>query len=224
MRSPLRSLVFIFSLLSTVAAAWGQTDTDATFISPPSPPPAVPGETSDTALFPDATRPPQWAQQVDIFRNLYRIRTDLYRSQRLERKDVPLLRALNIRTVINLRAFHTDEEILADTGIRRIDIPLLTWDIRDKHVIAVLGAIQQSLPDGAVLIHCQHGADRTGLISAMYRIVFENWSREEALRELTEGGYGYHAVWKNIPRYIREVDIEKIRAAVMARTSAPLNP
>ena len=36
--------------------------------------------------------------------------------------------------------------------------------------------------NGPFLIHCQHGADRTGLMSAMYRILEQGWTPEDALR------------------------------------------
>ena len=68
--------------------------------------------------------------------------------------------------------------------------------------------------DGPVLIHCWHGSDRTGLISAMYRILYQDWSKDAAIDELMKGGYGYHAMYKNIPEYIRKVDILNIRKMV----------
>ncbi|NKQ78182.1 protein-tyrosine-phosphatase, partial [Rhizobium sp. UPM1134] len=37
---------------------------------------------------------------------------------------------------------------------------------------------------------------------------------EKALDELQSGGFGYHAIWANIPRYLRTVDVDKIRHAV----------
>jgi len=46
----------------------------------------------------------------------------------------------------------------------------------------------------------------------MYRMVYQNWNKEQASDELMNGGYGYHSMWKNIPSYIRKVDIEKIRS------------
>ena len=67
---------------------------------------------------------------------------------------------------------------------------------------------------GPVLMHCKHGADRTGLVSAMYRILYQNWTREQALDELVNGGYGYHSLWKNIPEYLKKVDIEAVRQKV----------
>ena len=69
---------------------------------------------------------------------------------------------------------------------------------------------------GPFLIHCLHGADRTGTMCAMYRLVVQGWSKDDAIKEMTEGGFGYHAMWGNLIRYLRNVDVERIREAVDA--------
>ena len=52
----------------------------------------------------------------------------------------------------------------------------------------------------------------------MFRLVEQRWSREDAIRELKDGGYGFQTTWLNIPRYLGKVDIEKIRREVDALT------
>nr|WP_246217361.1 tyrosine-protein phosphatase [Paraburkholderia panacisoli] len=39
-----------------------------------------------------------------------------------------------------------------------------------------------------LLIHCQHGADRTGFVSALYRVLFQSWTKQQAEDELLYGG------------------------------------
>ncbi|MDQ0394656.1 tyrosine-protein phosphatase [Labrys monachus] len=80
--------------------------------------------------------------------------------------------------------------------------------------MAALRAIRRHRSRGPVLLHCQHGADRTGLVCALYRILDENWSKADALAEMKRGDYGYHAVWGNIPTYLRKADIAMLRAAI----------
>lgn len=161
-------------------------------------------------------RPAQWAQPVDPANNLYRITPTLYRSAKLDPAMLPELKRLGIRTVINLRAQNNDEKMLRNSGINRIDIPMRAWNIDDDKIVAALKAIKEAEKQGPVLFHCQHGADRTGVVAAMYRIIFQGWSREAALAELEDGGYGFHSVWVNIPRYVRGVDINTIKSVVQA--------
>ena len=75
---------------------------------------------------------------------------------------------------------------------------------------------------GTVLVHCQHGADRTGLLVAVYRVVVQGWSKERAIDEMTNGGFGFHPVWKNLVAYLRHLDVARIRAeaGLVANTPA----
>jgi protein tyrosine/serine phosphatase len=79
-----------------------------------------------------------------------------------------------------------------------------------------LRAIAQA--EKPILIHCWHGSDRTGVVAAMYRMVFQNWPREQAIDEFVNGGFGYHAsFYPNIERYLKRVDIEAIRRQVVGK-------
>jgi tyrosine-protein phosphatase SIW14 len=44
-----------------------------------------------------------------------------------------------------------------------------------------------------VLLHCRAGLHRTGLLAAVYRMEYQGWSRQEALRELNAHGFGEFA-------------------------------
>lgn len=41
-----------------------------------------------------------------------------------------------------------------------------------------------------ILIHCKAGLHRTGVLAALYRQEYEGWSKEQALRELKNHGFG----------------------------------
>lgn len=163
-----------------------------------------------------SARPATWAERVGHSANLYRISPSLYRSAQLSAADLPELQQLGIRTVVGLRAFHSDAEWLKNSGLQMQRVKIYTWAIHDAQVVAALRAIRQAEPQGPVLLHCWHGADRTGLIVAMYRMVYQGWTREQAWDELAHGGYGYHSMWKNIPEYLRKVDVDSIRRQVEA--------
>jgi protein tyrosine/serine phosphatase len=162
-------------------------------------------------------RPVTWAQpqQVAGVANLYQITPMLYRSEQPTALGMKNLEKLGIRTVINLRFFNNDRKEVAGTLLRTERVKILTWDIDDQQVVEVMRILRDP-QNGPFLIHCQHGADRTGLMSAMYRILEQGWSVDDALAELTGGGYGYHSMWSNILKYVRSADIEKLRAAIGA--------
>jgi len=164
-----------------------------------------------------AVRPVQWAEPVEMegVSNLHRISPTLYRSEQPTALGMKNLERLGIRTIINLRAFNDDKDEVKGTSLRTERVKILTWDIDDQQVVEVMRMLRDP-QNGPFLIHCQHGADRTGLMSAMYRILEQGWSVDDALAELTGGGYGYHSMWSNILKYVRSADIEKLRAAIGA--------
>jgi protein tyrosine/serine phosphatase len=160
-------------------------------------------------------RPTHWAEPIALegVPNLHRITPMLYRSEQPTSLGMKNLEKLGIRTVINLRFFNDDHDEVEGTSLRTERTKILTWRIGDKHVIEVMNMLKQT-ENGPFLIHCQHGADRTGLMSAMYRILEQRWTADEALQELTDGGFGYHSMWTNIIEYVKSVDVEKLRAAI----------
>jgi protein tyrosine/serine phosphatase len=163
------------------------------------------------------TRPDKWAKplQVNGADNLFQVNDFIYRSRQPTKEGFANLNKLGIRKVINLRNFWTDKNELKGSGITDFcQVKVNAGKIEDDEVITVLRILKDTAA-GPFLMHCQHGADRTGVMCAMYRIVFQGWSREAALEELREGGYGFHGVWRNIPEYIKSVDIDYIRKEVM---------
>jgi protein tyrosine/serine phosphatase len=170
-----------------------------------------------TNLAPPAavSRSVHWAEPIvlDGVPNLHRISPTLYRSEQPTALGMQNLEKLGIRTVINLRYFNDDEDEVKGTSLRTERTKILTWRIGDKHVVEVMSMLKQS-ENGPFLIHCQHGADRTGLMTAMYRVLEQGWAPDDALKELTDGGFGYHSMWKNIIRYVKSADVEKLKAAV----------
>ena len=171
-----------------------------------------------------APRPSTWAEPIALegVPNLHRLTPMLYRSEQPTALGMRNLEKMGIRTVINLRAFNSDDDEVRGTSLRTERVKILTWDVDDDHVIDVMRMLQKT-ENGPFLIHCQHGADRTGLMSAMYRVLEQGWTVDDAVAELTGGGYGYHAMWKNILRYVRSADVDKLRAAIAA-ASAPSAP
>lgn len=164
----------------------------------------------------ESNRPAQWAVPIKLqgVSNLHRINDSLYRSAQPTKEGMKNLEKMGIKTIITLRAFHSDKDELKGTGLLNSALSVKTWHIEDKDVIRVLKIISKK-ENGPFLIHCQHGADRTGVMSAMYRIVGQGWSKDEAIREMVEGGYGFHSVWSNIIEYVKNVDVEKIKLGIV---------
>jgi len=119
------------------------------------------------------------------------------------------LKQMGIETVVNLRSFHSDRNEIGNTGLAYEHIYMKAWHPERKEIVRFLQIVSNPKRT-PVLVHCQHGADRTGTMSALYRIVVEGWTKEEAIAEMTEGGFRFHKIWANLPDWIAELDIESI--------------
>jgi tyrosine-protein phosphatase SIW14 len=42
----------------------------------------------------------------------------------------------------------------------------------------------------------------------------ENWPKDEAIREMTKGGYGFHPVWDHLIEYIEQLDVAKMKEEI----------
>jgi protein tyrosine/serine phosphatase len=163
----------------------------------------------------ESDRPISWATPIQMpgVANFYKITDYLYRSEQPTQEGMKNLKKMGIKTVINLRAFHSDLDEIQKTGLLNEELSLKTWHIEDEDVIRVLRIIRKR-ENGPFLMHCWHGADRLGVMCAMFRIVEQGWTKDEAIQEMVKGGYGFHAVWLNIIEYVKNVDVERIRKKV----------
>ena len=162
---------------------------------------------------PVSIRSPEWAQPVGNQYNLHQMTPTLYRSALPDRNAAPLLEKLKIGTVINFLP-ESDADWLKSPDIRQVQLSYRTNHVDDSDVLAALRAIQQAEANGPVLMHCKHGSDRTGLMAAMYRVVIQGWSKEDALNEMTLGGFGTSNGFKDGVRYMMRADIDKLRTAL----------
>ena len=90
-------------------------------------------------------------------------------------------------------------------------ISVQSWSAEEEEVVDFLRVVtaKERQP---VFVHCLHGADRTGMMMAIYRMVVQGWSKDEAIEEMTQGGYGFHSIWTNLVDYVRRVEVERLRA------------
>ena len=158
-------------------------------------------------------RSAEWAQPVGTQYNLHQMTPTLYRSALPDSSAVPLLEQLKIGTVINFLP-ESDASWLKAPGIRQVQLSYRTNHVDDSDVLAALKAIKEAEANGPVLMHCKHGSDRTGLMAAMYRVVVQGWSKEDALNEMTLGGFGTSNGFKDGVRYMMKADIDKLRTAL----------
>jgi len=142
--------------------------------------------------------------------NFYKLNDSVYRSEQPSKKGMRELEAMGIKSILNLRRRKTDEKKIKglDLQLKRIPLKAATVDFDD--IFTVLNSMQQAKKP--VLIHCWHGSDRTGVIIAAHRMVFENWSKDKAIAEFISKPLGHHRIrFHNLVTLLETLDVELLR-------------
>lgn len=161
-------------------------------------------------------RPQHWGTAINQKDNFYRISEFVFRSEQPHAELLPQLKAQHINVVINLRSRNADLDVLPSTDFQLRHIPIHTWAMSREDLLTVMQQIQQAKRlNQKTIIHCYHGSDRTGASIAMYRIIFENWSTEDALNEMKHGGYGFHPVWIHIEKIFSPENVKWIQQQLL---------
>ncbi|MFH0880980.1 MAG: tyrosine-protein phosphatase, partial [Lentisphaerota bacterium] len=169
-------------------------------------------DATTTTAIPAANDKTEWAQAITLegLPNLHKVTPSLYRGAQPTEPGFTQLTNLGVKTVINLRAFHSDRELLAGTGLNYEEISFKTWHPEEEDMVRFLQIVGNT-NNAPVFVHCQHGADRTGMMCAIYRMVIGGWDKAAAIREMTEGGFGFHPIWSNLVAFLQKLDVEALR-------------
>ncbi|WP_297924163.1 tyrosine-protein phosphatase [uncultured Campylobacter sp.] len=168
---------------------------------------------ADTAARNTNPNSSQKATLIDEAKNFYRVDERLFRSAQLDGSDAAKLHELGIKSIVNLRHFSRggDRRAFGDQ-FWLANKPLQSWEIKPAQIADVLRTIRERQKEGAVLVHCYHGADRTGLVVAMYRVIYQGWSLDAARSEMIDGGYGFHSMWQDIAGFLTPQNEALVRA------------
>jgi tyrosine-protein phosphatase SIW14 len=132
------------------------------------------------------------------------VNPSLYRGAQPTSEGYRRLRELGVKTVISFRSAHSSKAEVEACGMTCIEIPLQANILgsvppTDEEVRRFFDIVLD--PERQpVFIHCMAGRDRTGTMTALYRIEVDGWSPEEAAEEMRL--FGFHTSFINLERFV----------------------
>lgn len=138
----------------------------------------------------------------------------VYRSGQMTVEGfVEAVKRYHIRTIINLQDEFPDPDVLQSyfswrttpeselckrLGVRYEFLPpdLIAHRLVPDHRPAAVEHFLAIMDDPAaypVLLHCRAGLHRTGVMTAVYRMEYDGWDKEQAIGELKANGFGEFA-------------------------------
>lgn len=117
------------------------------------------------------------------------------------------LKSMGIKTVINLRSGHGEKNAVEAAGMRYIEFKLpMNNGISKEKFDEIVGAMADP-SNQPVYVHCALGQDRTGVVVASYRMKVDDWSYEDAEKEMQS--FGFNDTWihlkKSLKRYAAHI-------------------
>lgn len=155
----------------------------------------------------------------------------IYRSAQMNADGLSqVIKEDNIKSILNLRGKDSDQGwYQAETstarrlGVQHYDFALsASQEVQGEEIDQILDTINRA--PKPMLIHCKSGADRTGLIGALYLYRLEGKSAEAADRELTIF-YGHvpylfwrdtiamdHSFWRYVKSHAQQPNAGKVKS------------
>jgi protein tyrosine phosphatase (PTP) superfamily phosphohydrolase (DUF442 family) len=132
-----------------------------------------------------------------FFNTRHAIADDCYRSSHPMPYQLRAAKRAGVSSVLSLRGdeIHIGSNLLEIDACRELGLvlahqPIGSHDPPERHQLLRIKQLFDQLPR-PLLLHCKSGADRAGLVSAIYLLVEKQQPLEVAMRELSLWRYGH---------------------------------
>jgi tyrosine-protein phosphatase SIW14 len=127
--------------------------------------------------------------------NFHQVNDHIYRGAQPPAEGIGELAKLGIKTVIDLRESgdrsESEKKSVEAAGMRYLSFPMAAFGAPAEEVVVKLLTLFEDSNSGPIFVHCRRGADRTGTIIAVYRIVHDHWENAKALAEAKAFGMSW---------------------------------
>lgn len=132
-----------------------------------------------------------------VFNTRSQIAPGVYRSSHPMPYQLRSAQRAGVRTVLNLRgpeqhvgSNQIEWDACRRLGLKLVHFPIGSRDAPSREQVLTLIELLGTLPRG-LLIHCKSGADRAGLASTIYMLVYAGQPLDQALKQLSFWRHGH---------------------------------
>ena len=136
------------------------------------------------------------AQQSAI-RNFGKVNDNYYRGAQPNRPQVAALKAMGVKTIIDLRRDSNahERQWAHEQGLQYYNLRLKSHQRATEQQTKAFLSLVNDPANWPVFVHCRGGQHRTGAMTAAYRITHDGWTAEQAFAEMQkydfdDGGRG----------------------------------
>ena len=125
-----------------------------------------------------------------LWHNLHEIRPGVWRSNQPSPGRVHAAADMGVRTVVNLRGKRSDggwrleKEACDARGMALVDFSIRSRAVPDRDTVLAARELFKSV-EYPILMHCKSGADRAGMMAALYILLADGGSAAEAAGQLS---------------------------------------
>jgi protein tyrosine phosphatase (PTP) superfamily phosphohydrolase (DUF442 family) len=131
--------------------------------------------------------------------NFGRVNDRLWRGAQPDTIGFETLRARGVDIVVSFTlagpAQQDERQEVEGLGMRWVGIPWSAESLPAPDQVATFLRVVRENPARRIFLHCKHGADRTGVMVALYRLTFDHWTTDAALSEME----AFHHYWLLLP-------------------------
>lgn len=161
------------------------------------------------ASLPAGARSSEHLYNLPGLANVGRVAPGVYRGAEPGKDGYATLKALGIRTVIDMRTSESEKQQVEAAGMKAVAIPIEMSRNGLQEKVDRVVALMADPANQPVYVHCRHGQDRTGIVVAAYRMKHQGWSLADAEAEMQ--AFGFNDVWVNFKKFIRRYGAELIK-------------
>ena len=155
-------------------------------------------------------------------RNFGKMDDRFYRGAQPDESDYKDLKALGVKTVIDLQDNPTgyEKRDVEALGMRYVNLPMSDSSYPKQASVDAFLKLINDPSTGVMFVHCAGGRHRTGVMGAVYRFNVNHWSLDQAYTEMKDYDFYTRFGHGDLKTFVEDYSQKMPKASAAAVSSA----